>query len=155
MLYSDRELSSLDSAVRLTTPDVAAVRRAQTDPGEWGRWLETAIADDSVVYFSITADSELVGEVFLHDIDDDRSEAMFGYHIFDSERRNQGIGRAALRMLFEWTAGETAIRHVFAITREDNTPSRRLIEGAGFSYVGRAREDDHRVVYDWRASDLY
>lgn len=148
VLYSGDDLTA--TAVRLTAPDIDAVRSIQPDPHEWGRWLEAAISEDAIIYFSIETDDRLVGEIFVHDIVPDRSEGMVGYHIFNPAERGQGIGRAALDLLLSWVTRETGIHHLFVITREDNDASRRLVEGAGFSYVGPAREDANRVVYEWR-----
>ncbi len=150
MLYAGDDLTA--ATVRLAAPDGDAVRRAQSDPDEWGRWLEAAIAQDTIIYFSIETNNRLVGEIFLHDIVHQRSEGMLGYHIFNPADRGHGIGRAALNLLLGWVTRETGIHHLFVITRNDNAASRRLVEGAGFSYVGRGREDPERVVYDWRGS---
>jgi RimJ/RimL family protein N-acetyltransferase len=152
VLYTGPAL--IEGEVRLVAPDVEAVRRAQTDPDDWGRWLELARTDDSVVYFSVEARARLVGEIFIHDIVHDRFDGMLGYHVFDPAVRGRGIGTAALAALLDWIARETPLRHVFVITHEDNIPSRRLVERAGFAYVGRAQEDRNRVVYEYRSASV-
>jgi RimJ/RimL family protein N-acetyltransferase len=151
VLYTGPAL--IEGEVRLVAPDVEAVRRAQTDRDDWSRWLESALTNDSVVYFSVEARGRLVGEIFIHDVVQERFEGMLGYHVFDPER-GQGIGTAALAALLDWIARETPIRHLFVITHKDNLASRRLVERAGFAYVGPAREDRNRVVYEYRSASI-
>jgi RimJ/RimL family protein N-acetyltransferase len=151
VLYGGPDL--VEGTVRLHAPDVGAVRHAQTEPDEWGRWLDLAVIDDSILYFSISQDGRLVGEIFVHDIVPHRLEGMLGYHVFDPARRGEGIGRAALTALLDWIVDQTAIRHIFVITRDDNVRSRRLVEGVGFIAIGRAKEDEHRVVYERHFED--
>ena len=102
------------------------------------------------MYFSIETRGRVVEEIFIHDIVQERFEGMLGYHVFDTDERGHEIGTAALSALLDWIERETPIRRVFVISREDNVPSRRLVERAGFAYVCPAREDPHRVVYEWR-----
>lgn len=80
MLYSGPPLRQ--GVTALVSPSPALVRQLQTDQEEWGRWLEQAIADDGIVYFSIQQNRDPVGEIFLHDIDAAAATGMLGYHIF-------------------------------------------------------------------------
>ena len=60
----------MTSNVRLAQPDEAKVRSAPRDERATPTrdYLTESIQGDGVRYFSIVADDELVGEIFLHDI---------------------------------------------------------------------------------------
>lgn len=149
MLYDGDPVG--EAEIRLVAPRVPEIVRAETgesdDYGKWSRWCQSAKQDWTIVYFSIEDWGEIVGEIFLHDIDRSRRQALVGYRIFAPERHGKGIGSKALRLLLAWAAGWGEVDELVAIARSDNMASRRLAESTGFSYTGRAREDADRVVY--------
>jgi RimJ/RimL family protein N-acetyltransferase len=144
--------------VRLVRPRPAEVGAAETgerdDYGLWSRWFATAESDDAIIYFSVEAQGDIVGEVFLHDIDPTRSEALVGYRVFNIARRVSGIGTRALGLLVDWSISRGKLDSVVVITRTDNLASRRLAHRLGFSYMGLAREGRERVVYRRRLSGV-
>jgi len=116
---------------------------------EWEKWREKARIDNDVYYFSIYNNSSLVGEIFLHDIDKEKAEALLGYHIFDPNLRGKGIGTKALQLLQEHVKQTKEIKKLIIITAENNLPSRKISEKCGFVYTGPAWEDPKMVVYEW------
>jgi len=148
VLYAGEPLGS--PPIRLVAPRPDEVASAETDErdndGPWSRWFSSA-RTGPVVYFSVEDAGRIVGEVFLHDVDPSRREALVGYRIFQPEDRRRGIGTAALGLLIDWARSSGELDSVVAIARSDNEESRRLAERAGFSHVGAAREDAGRVAY--------
>lgn len=116
--------------------------------GPWSRWFDQAELDDSIVHFAIESEGELAGEIFLHDIDAESRTAMVGYRIFDAAQRGQGLGVRALSSLVEWAHEFSDLARLVIIARSDNVASCKLAERCGFRYLGSAREDVDRSVYE-------
>lgn len=70
-------------------------------------WLAAARRQDDIVYFEIHESERPVGQIFLHDIDPDRGEALIGYHLFRCGQRGCGIGTQALSLLVEYVRAQT------------------------------------------------
>jgi len=149
MLYSGEAING--GAVQLVRADLDVARSRDTDEvddwGPWSRWVNDAVADDSIVYFSLEENGTLVGEIFLHDIDLGTRDAYVGYRIYEAMHRGRGLGRDALAALARWTAEHLAVDRLYAIARADNHASCRVAQHCGFEFIGTAREDHDRHVY--------
>ncbi len=117
-------------------------------------WLRRAETQEDIYYFSVEVGAELVGQIFLHDIDKLAGEALVGYHLFESHWRGRGIGSQALKLLQRFVATETTLMKLILITSADNPASRRAAEKAGFTYAGPPREDPTGVLLTWRSSNV-
>jgi RimJ/RimL family protein N-acetyltransferase len=62
-------------------------------------WLPAAMERDDIYDFSIYNGDQLVGQIFLHDIDWTPGESLVGYHLFQPDYRGKGIGTKALELL--------------------------------------------------------
>lgn len=122
----------------------ADTRRAVTT------WTTSAVEREDVVLFEILEGDRPVGQVFLHDIDQDRSESLLGYHLLSERERDRGIGTEALRLLVEYVREETDIETLVIITAGHNRPSRRIAEKNGFTLVGPPREDPTGACFKLR-----
>jgi ribosomal-protein-alanine N-acetyltransferase len=69
-----------------------------------------------------------------------------GYEIAESHR-GQGIATAATRAMLEEAFADEAVTTVIAHTLPQRNASTRVLEKAGFTFDGEAREDDNVV---WR-----
>jgi RimJ/RimL family protein N-acetyltransferase len=151
----ERQLSN--GEVTICTPVVAAVRCAPVadDVAESRNyWLAFAQQDlGSIIYFSIYCkdkdENRLVGQIFLHDYDQEQKESLIGYHLFQPQDRGQGIGTAALRLLLQYVLAKTSIQRLVIITDENNSASRRVAEKCGFVYTGPAGEGLPLIRYKW------
>lgn len=103
-------------------------------------WTKAAEERDDVVLFEIAVDGEPAGQIFLHDIDEQRGESLVGYHLL-AEHRRRGVGTEALGLLVDHVREETSLETLVIITSGDNMASRRIAEKAGFWLVGPPRED--------------
>jgi RimJ/RimL family protein N-acetyltransferase len=122
--------------------DVAAAR---------AYWLAEAKSRHDIMYFAVRSGVELVGQFFLHDIDETSGEALVGYHLFAPRFRARGIGSTALKLLQNYVEEETTLRRVFAITDIGNSASRRIGAKCGFVEIGGSREDpEQTVVMEWQ-----
>ncbi len=138
--------------VALTAPDRQRIMAAPQDDDVRDavtEWLSRAEKDQSIYYFAVDVDHVPVGQIFLHDIDDETGEALVGYHLFAKRSRGHGIGTVALQLLKDFVADATGLSRLVLITSADNVASRRAAEKAGFVYVGAPREDRNGVLLVW------
>ena len=146
--------SFTDGKVSLGAVDLDELRAAVSDPdvaGEKERWSREAVTRADIVYFSVRRGSDLVGQFFLHDIDEQHEEALLGYHLYESRLRALGIGTSALRLVQRYVVEQTALKRIVAITGRDNLPSRRMCARCGFVEIGRSREDPEKsVALQWQ-----
>ena len=137
--------------VALVTPELdeltIALATADITESEKG-WFERAQSQEDLLYFSITLDAKLIGQMFLHDMDPDRHKAMVGYHIFDAEKRGKGYGTDALDALCHYALHDLGLDRLVMITTLENTASRRIAEKCDFQSIGPAREGPHLIVYE-------
>jgi RimJ/RimL family protein N-acetyltransferase len=116
--------------------------------GEFSRWFDKAQERNDVCYFSIYSGQALVGRILLHD--ENASESLVGYHIFEPHQRGRGIGTKALTFLKRFVAEQTELSRLVIITSRDNLTSRRLASKCGFVFIGASREDpENGMVFEW------
>jgi len=113
---------------------------------EWKSWRERAKSDNSIYYFSVYSNDNLVGEIFLHDINEETKEALVGYRIFDSGMR----GKEALLLLQRFVKENTDLKTLIIITAENNLPSIKMAERCGFTKLGTSRENKKDIVLSWK-----
>ncbi|MBM3188649.1 MAG: GNAT family N-acetyltransferase [Chloroflexi bacterium] len=141
-----------EGCVSLRPPDPGRMWAVSLSP-DWAadveKWLSAASAREDVYLFAVFDGEELVGQIFLHDIQTTPGESLVGYHLFQPGDRGRSIGTRALRLLQQYVVASTELARLTIITAKDNLASRRVAEKCGFAYVGTAREDDRFVVYQW------
>jgi RimJ/RimL family protein N-acetyltransferase len=140
--------------VRIGPPDIARIGAAPKDnavASSVDRWLSRAQRGDDVYYFSVHEGAALVGQIFLHDIDLEKGEALVGYHLFERRFRGRGVGTKMLTLLQRYVREETPLRCLVAITSDDNVASQRIALKCGYVHTGPPREDPvHGMCFEWR-----
>jgi len=136
-------------AVCLGSPNPIAIRDAVVvsdvrDPV--ARWLAAAEHREDVVYFAVSHQALLVGQILLHDIDRDTNHAFIAYHLFAAGNRNRGIGTRALHLLYGWAEQYTNLATLYLGAERRNIASLRVAEKNGFVVVGPLREDPLQSV---------
>jgi RimJ/RimL family protein N-acetyltransferase len=109
-------------------------------------WSSRAESEHGILYFSIQAGDDVVGQIFLHDIDEYNHEALVGHHLFQQAWRGRGIGSHALILLQQYVTRKTTLKRLMLITAGENIASRRAAKKAGFRYAGSPREDPTGVL---------
>jgi RimJ/RimL family protein N-acetyltransferase len=83
----------------------------------------------------ITADGAVIGDIGTHGPVDEAGRVEIGYGLA-APSRGQGYGSEAVAAVTEWLLRQPGVREVRAHTLTSNAPSRRVLEKAGFTYVG-------------------
>jgi diamine N-acetyltransferase len=83
-------------------------------------------------------DGEPVGVCSLEEIDHHFGRAELGIYL--GERRGQGIGSDAIRLLLDWAFNMLDLRNVMLETFAFNEEATRAYERAGFREIGRRRD---------------
>ncbi|GAA0444678.1 hypothetical protein Acor_61240 [Acrocarpospora corrugata] len=100
------------------------------------RWLA---AEQAEIAIRDAATGVFVGDVQLSNVIPPLGEAMTGYSLLP-EYRGRGYVTRAVRLLVDWTFASTRIHRVIAGTTPTNTASHRVLERAGFTREGLAKE---------------
>lgn len=83
----------------------------------------------------ITADGAVIGDCGTHGPVDESGRVEIGYGLA-APSRGRGYGSEAVLAVTEWLLSQPEVRQVQAHTLTDNAPSRRVLEKAGFRYLG-------------------
>ncbi|WP_329143225.1 MULTISPECIES: GNAT family N-acetyltransferase [unclassified Streptomyces] len=131
----------IDGTPAETTSGAAgmAVRAAAAGPCRpgWGVFVLT----DAVA-------GTALGSIGFHGPPDDEGFVEIGYDLSPSAR-GAGWATEAVRLLAGWAAARPEVRTVCALTEPENVPSRRVLERAGFRFVG---EREGLRAYEARAA---
>ena len=129
-----------DAAVR-----PGLMRRGVLTPETEAAWVAGAIAAGAerrpvAVHFTIydVADTAPVGSAGLFEIDHLMGRATFG--ILLGERRGQGLGTDAARLVLRWAFEVLGLHNVLLGVWAWNEGAVRAYEKAGFAVIGRRRE---------------
>ncbi len=105
--------------------------------GEAAREIERAIADrdaGTAFCFAILADGAFAGVCKLKEVTDEQGE--LGYWIA-VPFWGKGVATRAARLVIEYAFRDLKLTRLIAHTMEENTPSSRVLERLGFSFVRR------------------
>ena len=83
----------------------------------------------------VTAGGTVIGDCGTHGPVDEAGVIEIGYGLA-APSRGQGYGSEAVLAVTEWLLGQPEVRQVLAHTLTSNAPSRRVLEKAGFRYLG-------------------
>src|SRR5919204_2253467 len=103
-------------------------------------WYERATTPgNGEVHFTIYDLNDLapVGTALLVRVDPHAGTAEFGLTI--GERRNQGLGSEATRLVLDWAFTVMGLHNVLLVTFSWNRPAIRAYSKAGFREIGRRR----------------
>lgn len=144
-----------DLALRAKRPeDVAAITAACQDP-EIPRWTlvpspytradaeaflrtsaEEQAAGRSANFLAVDArDGTLLGSFSVMGLDREPGYGELGYWVA-AEARGRGVATRAVRLLTEWAVRELGLERVELLVHQDNAPSRRVAEKAGYRDTG-------------------
>ena len=136
-------------------PDVIRFTRvpANRSDGFAAKWIDTYVdawAEGSRAGFAIVdaATDEFLGMVALVQIDLALGEGEIGY-IVAPAARGRGVAGRAILLLARWAFRDVGLERLEAWIDVANEPSKRVAEGAGFTYEGIRRsvhfKDDQRA----------
>ncbi|TDC43246.1 GNAT family N-acetyltransferase [Micromonospora sp. KC213] len=113
-------------------------------PALAARYLVLTMRSDVWTSLAVVADETVVGHV-MWGVDDDGSRWLGGL-VIDAAEQDLGVGRAAVRTLVDWLAGQDGGGHPIRLSyHPDNAPAAALYRSLGFRPTG-AMEDGEIVV---------
>ncbi|HEX8925941.1 MAG TPA: GNAT family N-acetyltransferase [Terriglobales bacterium] len=120
------------------------------------RFLDYADSSEDECVAGIAVQDEIVGVIgvqFRSDIE--RCSAELGYWLGEPFWR-RGITTAAIRCFTAWAMPRFQLTRVYAEVFDENVASARVLEKAGFSYVGLLRKAaiKNGTYHDYRLYDL-
>lgn len=92
------------------------------------------------------SDGRAVGSMGFHTAPDEDGRTEIGYDLVEAAR-GRGYATEALRALAGWALARDDVRRLFAVVEHANTPSRAVLERAGFVRVG---EGEGEYAYELR-----
>ena len=92
----------------------------------------------------VTAAGAVIGDCGTHGPVDQAGRVEIGYGLA-APSRGQGYGTELVAAITGWLLSQPGVRQVRAHTLTDNMPSRRVLEKAGFTYVGL---DEGEALYE-------
>jgi RimJ/RimL family protein N-acetyltransferase len=92
----------------------------------------------------VTAGGAVIGDCGTHGPVDEAGRIEIGYGLA-APCRGQGYGSELVAAITGWLLSQPGVRQVRAHTLTDNMPSRRVLEKAGFTYVGL---DEGEALYE-------
>jgi ribosomal-protein-alanine N-acetyltransferase len=67
----------------------------------------------------------------------------------EAAHRGRGYAREAARALTEYALATSGVQRIRAHTLRDNTPSARVLEACGFTYIGEVIDPEDGLVSRW------
>jgi len=129
--------------------------KEEADLAMWdllGQWN----AAQSTWAFVSVDDGRIVGYITATVDPPDEARLELGPMYICPSARGRGLGRLQVRRLIDWASRE-GFRAIRATTWGRNVPSRRSLEGAGFTRIGETADHrvngDSTVWYEWRQAE--
>jgi methylated-DNA-protein-cysteine methyltransferase-like protein len=149
--YSGPDLVAGDVRIGLADPNEMRLACMDSDAREdFESCLASAEARDDVLYFSIRLDGRLVGQILLHDMAGDGSDALVAYHLLNPGCGNAGVATAALELLIRYVEANRIAERITAVSESGNAASRRVAEKCGFVFRGISPLGTGLMVCEWR-----
>ena len=89
-------------------------------------------------------DGRAIGHVQLKNIDKEKRECEFGFHMQNDSVKGLGYGTQIARLALEYAFENLDVDSVYAYTLQKNTRSQRVLEKVGFRFLG---EKDAKKYY--------
>jgi RimJ/RimL family protein N-acetyltransferase len=129
-------------------------RAVVASPAEHRRYVDDAVAAGRGAFYGIEtlAPAQLVGIVWLWDIDRRHGRAEVRIVVGAPEARGRGYGSDALDVVAADAFGRLGLRGLYAYVHAGNDASRRAFERAGFALEATLAREAHR---DGRKIDVH
>ena len=112
-------------------------------------WVTQAVARHAAgtdFHFAVhDTEDTLAGVLSLENVSDETGRAMLGYWLA-TPTTGRGLGTRAVAEVLLWARRQSRLRVIWALVAEGNRPSRRVLEGNGFTVVDRRAPDERGDV---------
>jgi RimJ/RimL family protein N-acetyltransferase len=108
-----------------------------------------------VRYIVLKESKIVIGSISFHGIPDENGMMEIGLGI-EETYRNQGFAKEALLGMWRWVCNEPGVKVLRYTVSPTNTPSVKIIEGYGFTYLGQQidEEDGPENIYEMSTEDF-
>ncbi len=128
-------------------------RRHHLSMAEEERWYEEYLkAGKSRIFAILEENGEHVGNIGIHNIDNENRRASLGIVLGDKEKWGQGYGSEALMTVLRYAFRELGLHKVTLRVFQSNERAIRSYKRCGFKKEGLERE---QVFKDGKFHDLY
>ena len=86
------------------------------------------------------SNNKTIGLIDVFDFDFKNKRAGIGVLIQSEDKRNQGYGKEALKLLVDYCFNQLHLHQLYCNVSEDNTVSLALFEGHGFQKIGLKKD---------------
>lgn len=93
------------------------------------------MADKTRLYFSILHQGEVIGDIYLKHIDNEKKTAEFGIALINDSVKGKGFGTEAVALLVKYTQAILGLESISANTVLRNSRSQHVLEKLGFVYT--------------------
>ncbi len=126
-------------------------KQYQYDAEKTDKFFDMRSAEPNSQCFAVLLEDEVIGEIGLRHIQDEKRECELSVHLKNDSVKNRGYGTQAERLMIRYAFEELGMRTVTADSLLQNTRSRHVLERLGFRAVG---EEDGFKLYrldrdDW------
>jgi RimJ/RimL family protein N-acetyltransferase len=132
----------------INRPDVmeGMDRAVVANAADHRRYVDEAVAENRAAFYGIETleQPQLVGIVWLWDIDRRDAAAEVRIVVGAPEARGRGYGSDALDVLAAEAFGRQGLRKLYAYVHSGNEASRRAFERAGFALEATLQREAHR-----------
>jgi len=125
-----------ETARAIVAGDLSALRPAEGWPhDDTVDGLSMALRSGHPAGWLVTLEGRVIGDCGVHGWTDETGGVEIGYGIA-APYRERGYGTETVTAMTDWFRTRPEVRIIRARTAEGNTPSRRVLEKAGFELVG-------------------
>lgn len=124
------------------------------DEEAWYESLRKNSETDRVLLIRSRNEKRAVGVIGLHHMDSQSRHAELGYFIFRDSWKN-GYASEAVSLMTEYAREEWNLRKVYAMVKDQNGASERVLEKDGFRNCGRFTRHDYVPGFGYADLLLY
>lgn len=99
------------------------------------QYYTNKVCDPSRIYFAIMLGEQVIGEICLKRIDEQRTHGTLSIQLQQDQVKNKGYGTIAEQLLIQYAFEEMHLKRIYADTIHRNHRSQRVLEKLGFRFT--------------------
>ncbi len=111
------------------------IKLFQYSPQFADQYYASKVCDPSRIYFAIMLDEQVIGEICLKRIDEQRTHGTLYNQLQQDQVKNKVYGTIAEQLLIQYAFEEMHLKRIYADTIHRNHRSQRVLEKLGFRFT--------------------